>query len=188
MITEDDIMTLAEPPEGFASIKYKNNIIYVSYDYYKNNDIYTPLGGLEAQILIEGMNLLFPNKDIVDAIWEQADIKLKPKPLTPTNTKDSNFYNNIADPKYFEIHNNIIEKQLSEHDTKNKLIAGHKKDIIVNQVRNRVTIYGWHRLNGEPIQPVSNAHNNKYKDYSHGLRFVFPMMQNSENKWVRFKY
>ena len=36
----------------------------------------------------------------------------------------------------------------------------------------RVAIYGWHRLNGQPIQPLSLVHGNKYADYSHGVRFV----------------
>ena len=35
-----------------------------------------------------------------------------------------------------------------------------------------VTIYGWHRLTGVPIQPVTNIHIDTYVDYSHGVRLV----------------
>ena len=35
-----------------------------------------------------------------------------------------------------------------------------------------VIIYGWHRLDGKPIQPEYNGHVNWYVDYSHGTRLV----------------
>ena len=36
----------------------------------------------------------------------------------------------------------------------------------------RVAIYGWHRENGAPIQPLSTVHGAQYADYSHGVRLV----------------
>jgi hypothetical protein len=36
----------------------------------------------------------------------------------------------------------------------------------------RVAIYGWHRSNGDPIQPLSTVHGEFYADYSHGIRLV----------------
>jgi len=36
----------------------------------------------------------------------------------------------------------------------------------------RVAIYGWHRTNGRPIQPLSTVHGARYADYSHGVRLV----------------
>jgi hypothetical protein len=33
-------------------------------------------------------------------------------------------------------------------------------------------IYGWHNLDGVPIQPVYNGHTQTYADYSHGIRLV----------------
>ena len=33
-------------------------------------------------------------------------------------------------------------------------------------------IYGWHRLDGHPIQPLTNVHIDTYVDYSHGVRLV----------------
>ena len=36
----------------------------------------------------------------------------------------------------------------------------------------RIAIYGWHRLNGSPIQPLSTVHGACYADYSHGIRLV----------------
>ncbi len=35
-----------------------------------------------------------------------------------------------------------------------------------------MAIYGWHRGNGKPIQPLSTVHQQSYADYSHGIRLV----------------
>ncbi len=35
-----------------------------------------------------------------------------------------------------------------------------------------VIIYGWHRPDGTPIQPVYDGHVNTYVDYSHGVRLI----------------
>jgi hypothetical protein len=40
----------------------------------------------------------------------------------------------------------------------------------------RVVIFGWHYLNGDPIQPMYSGHVNWYVDYSHGIRPVRRMM------------
>lgn len=57
------------------------------------------------------------------------------------------------------------------------LIAGHKKDIVLCKAlegaHDRVAIYGWHKPNGNPIQGLNAvSHNNRYADYSHGVRLV----------------
>jgi hypothetical protein len=36
----------------------------------------------------------------------------------------------------------------------------------------RVAIYGWHRPDGTPIQPLSTVHGARYADYSHGVRLI----------------
>jgi len=38
---------------------------------------------------------------------------------------------------------------------------------------NRVAIYGWHKMDGIPIQPLYTGHINWYVDYSHGIRLVY---------------
>ena len=49
-------------------------------------------------------------------------------------------------------------------------------DVIVTTRRderaNRVAIYGWHKLDGTPIQPPTIVHVNWYVDYSHGVRLM----------------
>ncbi len=56
------------------------------------------------------------------------------------------------------------------------LISGHKKDVVLtnrlSEILGRVAIYGWHRLSGIPIQPLTVVHGANYADYSHGIRLV----------------
>jgi hypothetical protein len=51
-----------------------------------------------------------------------------------------------------------------------------KKDLVVtNRLVERpghVAIYGWHRLSGTPIQPLTTVHVATYVDYSHGVRLI----------------
>ena len=57
------------------------------------------------------------------------------------------------------------------------LISGHMKDVVLSnrlfERPDRVAIYGWHRLDGRPIQPLSTVHGVRYADYSHGIRLVW---------------
>ena len=42
----------------------------------------------------------------------------------------------------------------------------------LNQRPRRVAIYGWRKLDGTPIQPLTTVHWDGYVDYSHGVRLV----------------
>ena len=35
-----------------------------------------------------------------------------------------------------------------------------------------MVIYGWHKKDGKPIQPVYSGHIDWYVDYSHGIRLI----------------
>jgi len=77
----------------------------------------------------------------------------------------------------FEEHNSQIEKQMDEAGARHgQLVAGIKKDVIISsriaERPDRVVIYGWHRTDGSPIQPVYSGHIWWYVDYSHGIRLM----------------
>ncbi|WP_289031939.1 hypothetical protein, partial [uncultured Algoriphagus sp.] len=82
----------------------------------------------------------------------------------------------------FVDHNNQIELQKKEAGGQNgQLIAGIKKDIILSHqlsdLSNKVIIYGWHQLDGKPIQPVYAGHVDWYVDYSHGIRLISQLVK-----------
>lgn len=174
----DEIMSIAQPPDGFVPVPFKGGTIYVTRDYHFQHDIRWPMDAHDAEELARKKNCLLPTKEMVDAIWAAADIKLAPEPISWDEK-------NTTLPVFIR-HNEMIEEQLDNIDPRRegKLYAGHKKDIIQGRRRGRVAIYGWHYQSGTPIQPVSNVHGAGYKDYSHGVRLVFPMMQNQAGKWV----
>ena len=70
----------------------------------------------------------------------------------------------------------IKEQRLALGCPLGALISGHKKDVVLtNRLREtigRIAIYGWHRLSGIPIQPLTIVHGANYADYSHGIRLI----------------
>ncbi len=107
---------------------------------------------------------------ISDHIYENASVKLAPFFYKPVGRENESI-------EKFILHNEQIEKQKSEAMGQNgQLIAGIKKDVILsNRITNspnKVVIYGWHQLNGIPIQPVYSGHVDWYVDYSHGIRLM----------------
>ncbi len=128
-----------------------------------------PLGLSGASRVAKSFNMVLPTPRMVDAIYRQAAVRLTPSPMTPGPQMTST--------AYFMRHNATVEAQRrSAGATHGNLISGHKKDVVLTtrlaSNRGRVAIYGWHRRNGTPIQPLSTVHGAAYADYSHGIRLV----------------
>lgn len=128
-----------------------------------------PMGLAAAARIANQFGFLLPTTKMVDAIYAQAKVHLAPSPMKPTNQMSST--------PYLMQHSQTVDKQrarLSRSMT--DLTAGQKKDIVLStRLRSkpgRVAIYGWHRTNGKPIQPLSTVHGAQYADYSHGVRLV----------------
>ena len=151
-----------------SPVPYEGITIYVASDYAWKDGIRMPMGFHEAEELAERLGMELPTVGMVDAIWQAAEIKLNPIFMTPDDS--------MVTVEVFREHNARIEEQLHDFDYKpGMLIAGHKKDIVVPRKAGRVAIYGWHQQNGKPVQPYSNVHHEDYKDYSHGVRLVYPI-------------
>jgi hypothetical protein len=78
---------------------------------------------------------------------------------------------------YYWEHNELVQEQrFALLEPLGMLTAGDKKDLVLtNRLWNnlaRIAIYGWHRPDGRPIQPLSTVHGARYADYSHGIRLV----------------
>jgi hypothetical protein len=124
-----------------------------------------PMTPQTATQVAESFGCVLPTKLMVDLIHDAATVKLEPKPLGEPREKVEQFAN----------HHRIIEEQLKNHK-RGDLVSGIKKDIIhtnrIFEKPHRVAIYGWHQLDGKPIQPVTIVHVDTYVDYSHGVRLV----------------
>ncbi len=128
-----------------------------------------PMSWYAATSIAVRLGFVLPTKKMVDAIFEQSDFHLRPDPMPPSPRMRS-----VA---YFSEHNRKIKEQrLALGCPLGALISGHKKDVVLtnrlSEILGRVAIYGWHRLSGIPIQPLTIVHGANYADYSHGIRLV----------------
>jgi len=147
-----------------------NATIYVMPDYLSigTDDDWAriPLTPMAAQQIADSLQCFLPTRKLVNDIYNFAAIKLEPVPMYAL--RDST-------PTMFH-HHLIIEGQ---RKGRTGLIAGIKKDVVISgkvsrDARpNRVAIYGWHKLDGKPIQPLYTGHVNWYVDYSHGIRLIY---------------
>ena len=125
-----------------------------------------PLTPMTAQFIADSLHCFLPTRKMVDDIYKAAKVKLEPVPMYAFRDSAVTMYQ----------HNLIIEGQ---RRLKKGLIAGIKKDVVItgkipkDPKPNRVAIYGWQKMDGNPIQPLYTGHVNWYVDYSHGTRLVY---------------
>jgi len=148
-------------------------IIFVMPDYLAigsdDDFIRIPMNYYTAAAVASRFGFILPTKKMVDAIYHYCGHHLRPLPMQPGPQMRST--------AYYLCHNNRIKHQRTSLGIPlNALLAGHKKDLVLtnrlNRRKRRIAIYGWHRLSGVPIQPLSTVHGALYADYSHGVRLV----------------
>ena len=127
--------------------------------------IRAPLTPMTAQLLADAFGCTITTKLLADAIYAQAEVKLEPRPLTQAREAASTFAQ----------HNQIIEEQRKGKPL-GLIVAGIKKEVVLtNRLKekpHKVAIYGWHKRDSTPIQPLTIIHRETYVDYSHGIRLV----------------
>jgi hypothetical protein len=143
--------------------------LYVAPDYFmvgtSDNWARVPITPMAAQKIADTYDCFLPTQLMVDAIYKASAVKLAPVPMYAFRDSTITMWQ----------HHLIIEGQ---RKNKKGLLSGIKKDVVLsnkvaeNARLNRVAIYGWHKLDGNPIQPVYAGHVNWYVDYSHGIRLI----------------
>jgi len=145
-------------------------VFYVSPDYLSlgtdTDWVRIPLTPLAEQKIADSFNCFLPTRKMVDLVYQQATVKLEPVPMYAFRDSSVTMWQ----------HHLIIEGQ---RKGRKGLTAGIKKDVIISgkilkdAKPGRVAIYGWHQLNGKPIQPLYTGHINWWVDYSHGIRLIY---------------
>jgi hypothetical protein len=124
-----------------------------------------PMTPQTAARIADAFGCALPTRKVVDEVYRAATVKLEPRPLTEAREAVATFAR----------HHAIIEQQRAGKSF-GGLVAGIKKDLVVTnrlaERPNRVAIYGWHKPDGSPIQPLTIVHVNWYVDYSHGVRLM----------------
>ncbi len=147
--------------------------ICVTPDYVAVGDdddfVRVPLGMAAAARIADELGFLLPTPQMVDRIYEQAEVQLPPEPMKPGAA--------MTTTSYFKRHDETVDQRVGPYGLHPvALVAGIKKDVVISErlrkQPGRVAIYGWHRGAGRPIQPLSLVHGAEYADYSHGIRLV----------------
>jgi hypothetical protein len=131
-----------------------------------------------AQQIADSFNCFLPTRKMVDDIYKAAKVKLEPVPMYAF--RDST-------PTMWQ-HHLIIEGQ---RRGKKGLIAGIQKDVVISgkisrdPKPDRVAIYGWHKLDGTPIQPLYTGHIFWWVDYSQGIRLIYRKIKMGK-KWMDY--
>jgi len=165
-----------------SSGKLHKAIYYVSPDYLSigadKNWARVHITPFLAQELADSLQCFLPTRKMVDEIYWKARVRLAPIPLTQSRDSTPTFYQ----------HHLAVEKQRAG---RKGLVAGIQKDIVTTgrlytyPKRDRVAIYGWHQLNGKPIQPLYTGHVYWYVDYSQGVRLVYKLVK-VNGKWMHY--
>lgn len=147
---------------------------FVTSDYLSIGDdsdyVRMPMSAITAKKIANLYDCTLPTKKMVNDIWKNSENKLAPLPWGPPYNSD------MEKTHRFGTHSKNIDKQLNGLN-KFALTSGHKKDTLINKKiltnKNNTCIYGWHQLNGVPIQGVNAvSHNKDYYDYSQCIRLI----------------
>jgi hypothetical protein len=165
--------------------------IYVSDDYFTvgegGDNLRLPLTPSKAQDIANLKGALLPTPWLVYRIWQESQ-KLGRRPMVP---------NRGANLAQYSEHDAIVNKQIHDLGGRDirKPLSGHKKDVVVSNAYKpgRVVIFGWYAPDlpdvfndkqpwntpnpKQPQQALSNVHGAEYVDYSHGIRFIHPIMK-----------
>jgi hypothetical protein len=138
---------------------------------------------MAAQKIADSFGCFLPTRKMVDDIYKAAKLKLEPVPLYAFRDSTPVMWH----------HHLIIEGQ---RRGRKGLIAGIQKDVVISgkisrdpiptaMGTDRVAIYGWHKLDGQPIQPLYTGHINWWVDYSQGIRLIYRKIK-VNGRWMDY--
>lgn len=157
-------------------------VYYVSPDYFSigTNDEWARVNitPIAAQRIADTLHCFLPTRKMVDDIYKAATVKLEPMPMYALRDSTPTMWH----------HHLIVEGQ---RKGRKGLIAGIQKDVVISgkisrDTRpSRVAIYGWHKADGKPIQPLYTGHINWWVDYSQGIRLVYRQVK-VDGQWMDY--
>ena len=136
----------------------------------------TPLTPLTAQAIADRLDCVLPTPKMVDDALRTSNATVTTlnslHPLPPSTGDDKRWWPFSS----VKICLRSCGLRAGTEACPGPLVAGHKKDVVIaNKVfatPGKVAIYGWHKPDGKPIQPLYTGHTASWVDYSHGIRLV----------------
>ncbi len=133
---------------------------------------------IAAQKIADSFQCFLPTRKMVDDIYKAAAVKPEPVPMYAFRDSTPTMWH----------HHLIVEGQ---RNGRKGLIAGIQKDVVISgkisrdPKPGRVAIYGWHKLDGKPIQPLYTGHIYWWVDYSQGIRLIYRKIK-VNGKWMDY--
>ena len=127
-----------------------------------------PLSPGTAQRVADLVGGSLPTPQMVDSIWVSARTRLAPIRIPPDE-----FTTTVP---YFVRHSQLVQAQRSLQNVRpGAFVAGHKVDLVQSPSTapaGTAAAYGWHRPDGEPIQPLYMIPEDSQVPYNQGIRLV----------------
>ena len=128
-----------------------------------------PLSPPTAQRVADLVDGSLPTPQMVDSIWVSARSRLAPIRIPPDE-----FTTTVP---YFVRHSELVQAQRSLQNVRpGAFAAGHKVDLVRSPgpaaQEGTAAAYGWHRPDGEPIQPLYMIPEDSQVPYNQGIRLV----------------
>lgn len=181
---------ISRPLPKLVPIKVKDpSGIIVKYDvmpdYLTIDGIRVPLSPITAQRIANHFGMTLPTAKMSKQIWQAADGKVTPTPMSAGATIGGKFYTGqqVVDSKIgtsdtSEAFSQKVDDQIRKEyqDKSPTLIAGHMKDITLPDTGNkeRTHAVGWYSKDGKPIQGGNGItmHDLHHAEYASGTRLI----------------
>ena len=171
-----NMVPITVPGPGGTKITYK-----VMPDYITIDGLRVPMSGQTAQKIANHFGMSLPTSKMTKQIWEAADTKVRPQPLSAGGTIGGKYYNGkdvvqskISDSDSAIAYSNMIEDSLKDKNP--NLVAGHMKTIVMTDRPEQLGLYGWSgdEKSFNPIQSGEHTGHDTsvHTEYGTGARLV----------------
>lgn len=156
---------------------------YVMPDFITIDGIRVPMAGKTAQRIADHLGMNLPTSKMAEQIWEAADVKIRPTPLSASGYQGRDKYyspeevvrGRISASEAAEAYSQKIQEMLEEKGG-GRLVAGHMKSLIAPEGDpKKLGLYGWFDPEtGEPLEPsIQTGHDTSvHSEYGAGTRLV----------------
>jgi N-acetyl-anhydromuramyl-L-alanine amidase AmpD len=139
-----------------------------------------PMTLVLQQEIADKLGLALVTPKISDLAWQQAAFKIEPIPFPDVVNTTKQLSPSTAMRHNARVAEALAAKGYVFSEDAPVLVRGMGKEIVLTNLLtmhpDRVAIFGWHHLDGHPIQPLSTIHEWRYWDYSHMATFLAGQM------------
>ena len=171
-----NLVPITVPGPGGTKITYK-----VMPDYITLDGLRVPMSWQTAQKVANHFGMSLPTSKMTQQIWEAADTKIRPPPLSGGGRIGGKQYtgeqvvkSKISDSDSAIAYSQMIEDMLKDKDP--KLVAGHMKTVVMTDRPDQLGLFGWSG-DSDGFSPIQSGEHTGYDtsvhtEYGSGVRLI----------------